>query len=136
MQTKAARIRLIAKEKRLVDFGLRKAQGPGGYYATRAIMIGGFDSTSNVVASKDFKIPVMGTMAHSFIQSFDDELTTFRTYAKHNTNNCVLLIDTYDTLESGLKNAIIVAKELEQKGHLLKAIHIYIWRFSIFSQRM
>jgi nicotinate phosphoribosyltransferase len=122
--TKAARIRLIAKEKILVDFGLRRAQGPAGYYATRAIMIGGFDSTSNVVAGKDFKIPVTGTMAHSFIQSFKDELTAFRTYARYNPDNCVLLIDTYDTLESGLKNAIIVAKELEKKGHRLKAIRI------------
>jgi nicotinate phosphoribosyltransferase len=124
ISTKAARIKLAAKDKVLVDFGLRRAQGPGGYYATRAAIIGGFHATSNVVAGKDFNIPVTGTMAHSFIQSFDDELTAFRTYARYNPDNCVLLIDTYDTLESGLLNAVTVAKELEQQGYALKAIRI------------
>ncbi|MCS7204563.1 MAG: nicotinate phosphoribosyltransferase [Leptospiraceae bacterium] len=122
--TKASRIRLVAGDRILSDFGLRRAQGTGGYFATRAIMIGGFDSTSNVQAGKDFKIPVVGTMAHSFIQAFEDELTAFRTFAKYNPQNCVLLIDTYDTLNSGLRNAIIVAKELEQQGYQLKGIRI------------
>jgi nicotinate phosphoribosyltransferase len=122
--TKAARIKLVAPDKILADFGLRRAQGPGGYYATRAIMVGGFHFTSNVASAMDFNIHPTGTMAHSFIQCYDDELTAFRVYAKYNPDNCVLLIDTYDTLNSGLPNAIIVAKELEQKGHRLKAIRI------------
>ncbi|GIX41712.1 MAG: hypothetical protein KatS3mg129_1445 [Leptospiraceae bacterium] len=87
-------------------------------------MVGGFHSTSNVVAAKDFHIQATGTMAHSFIQSYEDELTAFRTYAKYNPENCVLLIDTYDTLNSGLPNAIKVAKELEEQGYRLKAIRI------------
>lgn len=122
--TKAARIQTVTKNQVLADFGLRRAQGPGGYYASRAIMVGGFHSTSNVIASKDFNIPATGTMAHSFVQSFDSELQAFRIYARYNPENCVLLIDTYDTLNSGLKNAIIVAKELEKEGYRLKAIRI------------
>lgn len=122
--TKASRMRLAAKDRILSDFGLRRAQGPGGYYASRAAIIGGFNSTSNVLAGKDFGIPVVGTMAHSFVQSFPDELEAFRTFAKYNPENCVLLIDTYDTLHSGLPNAIKVAKELEEKGYRLRGIRI------------
>ncbi len=111
--TKASRIRLVAGDAKLLDFGLRRAQATGGYFATRAAMVGGFDGTSNVVAGRDFGIPVSGTMAHSFIQSYDDELEAFRDFADGRPENCVLLVDTYNTLKSGIPNAIKVAKEME-----------------------
>src|SRR5690606_21281295 len=122
--TKASRINLVSRDRALMDFGLRRAQGPGGYFATRASAIGGFTGTSNVVAGKDFGIPVSGTMAHSFIQSFDDELTAFRHFAKERSQDCVLLVDTYNTLESGVPNAIIVAKEMEKRGDKLSAVRL------------
>ncbi|MDN3595804.1 nicotinate phosphoribosyltransferase [Zunongwangia endophytica] len=122
--TKASRMRLVSGSRTLLDFGLRRAQGPGGYYASRAAMIGGFNGTSNVIAGRDMDIPVSGTMAHSFIQSYDDELTAFREFAKGRPKGCVLLVDTYDTLKSGVPNAIIVAKEMEAKGQKLLAIRL------------
>jgi nicotinate phosphoribosyltransferase len=122
--TKASRINLVSGDKVLMDFGLRRAQGPGGYFASRASAIGGFRATSNVVAGKDFDIPVSGTMAHSFIQSFDDELTAFRHFAKERPQDCVLLVDTYNTLESGVPNAITVAKEMEKRGDKLLAVRL------------
>lgn len=122
--TKASRMRLVAGERKLLDFGLRRAQGSGGYYASRAAIIGGFNGTSNVNAGKDFDIPVSGTMAHSFIQSYDDELTAFRAFAKGRPHDCVLLVDTYDTLKSGLPNVIKVGKEMEEKGEKLAGIRL------------
>ena len=122
--TKASRIRLVAGERNLFDFGLRRAQGPGGYYASRAAIIGGFNGTSNVVAGKDFDILASGTMAHSFIQSYEDELSAFRAFAKGRPDDCVLLVDSYDTLKSGIPNAIIVAKEMEAEGKHLSAIRL------------
>lgn len=122
--TKANRIRLVSGDRILLDFGLRRAQGPGGYYASRAAVIGGFNGTSNVLAGRDFDIPVSGTMAHSFIQSYDDELTAFREFAEGRPKNCVLLVDTYDTLKSGVPNAIKVAREMEGRGQKLLAIRL------------
>jgi len=122
--TKASRIKLVSGERTLLDFGLRRAQGPGGYYATRAAIIGGFNGTSNVIAGRDFNIPVSGTMAHSFIQSYDDEITAFRDFAEGRPKDCVLLVDTYDTLKSGVPNAITVAKEMEDRGEKLMAIRL------------
>lgn len=122
--TKAARIREVAKDKILFEFGLRRAQGPGGYLASRASIIGGFDGTSNVKAALDFGVSPSGTMAHSFIQSSSDELTAFRHFAELRPEDCVLLIDTYSTLESGLPHAIQVANEMEQKGLRLKGIRL------------
>lgn len=122
--TKASRIFLQAKGKKLIDFGLRRAQGPGGFYASRAAIIGGFEATSNVSAGKSFNIPLSGTMAHSFIQSYDDELTAFRDFAEINPENTILLVDTYNTLQSGIPNAITVGKELETKGKKLKGIRL------------
>lgn len=122
--TKASRIRLVAGDRGLLDFGLRRAQGPGGYYASRAAVIGGFNGTSNVVAGRDFKIPVAGTMAHSFVQSYDDELTAFRAFAKGRPRDCVLLVDSYDTLKSGIPNAITVGKEMEVSGGRLAGIRL------------
>ena len=133
--TKASRMRQAAVKRVLIDFGLRRAQGPGGYYASRAAFIGGFDSTSNVRAGRDFGIPVSGTMAHSFIQCYDDELTAFNHFAEENPDNCVLLVDTYDTLKSGLPNAITVAKTMEEKGHRLGGIRLDSGDLAYLSQR-
>lgn len=122
--TKAARVRFVAGTRILSDFGLRRSQGLGGYSATRAAIVGGFNSTSNVKAARDFNIPVVGTMAHSFIQSYDDELTAFRDFARHRPEHCVLLVDTYDTLRSGIPNAITVAKEMKQRSQKLQGIRL------------
>ncbi len=122
--TKANRIRHSAGDKLLLDMGLRRAHATGGYFATRAAAIGGFDSTSNVKAAEDFNIPCSGTMAHSFIQSYVDELQAFRDFAQYRPINCVLLVDTYNTLKSGIPNAIIVAKEMEERGDRLFGIRL------------
>jgi nicotinate phosphoribosyltransferase len=122
--TKAARMRSAAGDRILSDFGLRRAQGIGGYHATRASIIGGFDSTSNVKAAMDFELPAVGTMAHSFIQSYGDELSAFRDFAEKRPEHCVLLVDTYDTLKSGVPNAITVAKEMMQSGNRLQGIRL------------
>ncbi|MUP45227.1 nicotinate phosphoribosyltransferase [Gramella sp. BOM4] len=132
--TKASRMRLVVGDAHLLDFGLRRAQSTGGYYATRAAVVGGFNGTSNVVAGKDFNIPVSGTMAHSFIQSYDDELAAFRDFAEGRPENCVLLVDTYDTLKSGVPNAIKVAKEMEARGHKLLAIRLDSGDLSYFAK--
>lgn len=122
--TKASRMKQVAGDGKLVDFGLRRAQGPGGYYAARAAVIGGFDATSNVVAARDFNIEPSGTMGHSFVQSYDDELSAFRDFAKYRAHDCVLLVDTYDTLKSGLPNAIKVGREMEARGERLKGVRL------------
>jgi len=122
--TKASRMRLAAGDGVLIDFGLRRAQGPGGYYASRAAVIGGFDATSNVRAARDYHLQASGTMAHSYVQSHDSEIEAFRSFAAARPEDCVLLVDTYNTLESGLPNAIAVAKEMEKKGRRLKGIRL------------
>ncbi|QXP80839.1 MULTISPECIES: nicotinate phosphoribosyltransferase [Winogradskyella] len=122
--TKAGRIRYSAQDEILLDMGLRRAHATGGYYASRAAYIGGFNSTSNVIAAKDYNIPSSGTMAHSFIQSYGDELKAFRDFAKIRPINCVFLVDTYNTLKSGLPNAIIVAKEMESSGKKLLGVRL------------
>lgn len=132
--TKASRMRLVAGDATLLDFGLRRAQASGGYFATRAAIIGGFNGTSNVVAGKDFDIPVSGTMAHSFVQSYDDELTAFRDFAEGRPENCVLLVDTYNTLKSGIPNAIKVAKEMEGHGQKLMAVRLDSGDLSYFAK--
>ncbi|NMM48765.1 nicotinate phosphoribosyltransferase [Marinigracilibium pacificum] len=122
--TKAARIRLVSGDRPLAEFGMRRAQGWGAMQASRAAVIGGFDSTSNVLAGQKYGIPVTGTMAHSYIQSHDDELTAFRNFAETRPENCVLLIDTYNTLRSGLPNAITVAREMRERGQELAGIRL------------
>lgn len=122
--TKAARMHTVASGRTLCDFGLRRAQGLGGYHATRASVVGGFTATSNVIAAKDFTISCVGTMAHSFVQGYDDELTAFRAFAEHRPDNCVLLVDTYDTLRSGIPNAITVGLEMAQRGQRLQGIRL------------
>ena len=115
--TKAMRVCTAAKDGTVMEFGLRRAQGmDGGLSASRAAYIGGCKLTSNTLAGKVFGIPVGGTMAHSWIMAYDSELEAFREFAKTYPNNCILLIDTYDTLGSGIENAIIVGKEQKAKG--------------------
>ena len=115
--TKAARVCYAAGDDGVLEFGLRRAQGPdAGIYGARAAMIGGCAATSDVLAGKIFDIPIRGTHAHSWIMSFDDELTAFREYARVFPKAVILLVDTYDTLKSGLPNAIKVFDEMSQKG--------------------
>lgn len=122
--TKAYRIKHITGEKLYADFGLRRAQGLSAIYASRAACIGGAASTSNTLAGKIYDIPVSGTMAHSWVQSFDSELEAFRAFAHSNPDNTILLVDTYDTLKSGVPNAIIVGQEMLAKNKRLKAIRL------------
>ena len=115
--TKAARVVYAAKGDGVMEFGLRRAQGPdAGIYGARAAMIGGCIGTSNVLCGQMFDVPVKGTHAHSWIMSFPDELTAFRTYARLYPTACILLVDTYDTLNSGIPNAIQVFQEMRQAG--------------------
>lgn len=117
--TKAARIVNAANGAGVMEFGLRRAQGPdAGLYGARAAMIAGCVGTSNVLAGKLYNVPVMGTHAHSWIMSFSDEYTAFKTYADLYPENCTLLVDTYDTLKSGLPNAIRVFDEMKAEGRL------------------
>lgn len=116
--TKTARVWLASNKDPIMEFGLRRAQGPdGAMSATRAAYIGGAAGTSNTLGGKLYGIPVMGTMAHAWIMSHKSELDAFREYAKIYPQNSVFLIDTYDTLKSGIKNAIIAGKELMEKGY-------------------
>lgn len=115
--TKAARIKWAAQEDIVLEFGLRRAQGPdAGILGARAAVIGGCSATSNVLAGKLFDIPVKGTHAHSWVMSFPSELDAFRAYAKLYPDSCLLLVDTYDTLKSGVINAIKVFNELKEQG--------------------
>lgn len=116
--TKTARVWLASEKNNIMEFGLRRAQGPdGGMSATRAAYIGGAAGTSNTLAGKKFGIPVMGTMAHSWIMSFPSELEAFEAYAKIYPEKTVFLIDTYDTLKSGIKNAIKAGAKLVEQGY-------------------
>ena len=115
--TKAARVCIAADGDPVVEFGLRRAQGPdGGLSAARAAFIGGATATSNLMAGRAFGIPVRGTLAHSWVESFPTELEAFRGYAKIYPGNCLLLVDTFDTLRSGVPNAIKVGRELRESG--------------------
>ena len=115
--SKTSRIVFAANGDGIMEFGLRRAQGPdAGLYGARAAMIGGCVGTSNVLAGQMFDVPVMGTHAHSWIMSFPDEYTAFKTYAEMYPDNCTLLVDTYDTLKSGVPNAIRVFQEFKDAG--------------------
>jgi len=114
--TKAARVCLAANGDPVIEFGVRRAHGPdGGLSAARAAFIGGARATSNLLAGRTYGIPVRGTLAHSWVESFPSELEAFRAYGKIYPHNCLLLVDTYDTLRSGLPNAIRVGEELQEK---------------------
>ena len=117
--TKTSRVCFAARGDGIMEFGLRRAQGPdAGTLGARAAMIGGCVGTSNVLAGQLFDVPVKGTHAHSWIMSFPDEYTAFKTYADMYPSACILLVDTYDTLKSGVPNAIRVFTEM------LSLIHI------------
>lgn len=122
--TKAARICEAAGEDQVIEFGLRRAQGPaGGLSASRAAFIGGCAATSNVLAGMKFGIPLKGTHAHSWVMSFEEELDSFMAYAEAMPNNTLLLVDTYDTLD-GVRNAIKTGKALRERGHDLMGIRL------------
>ena len=115
--TKAARVVQAARGDGIMEFGLRRAQGPdAGTYGARAAVIGGCIGTSNVLCGQLFDVPVKGTHAHSWIMSFPDEYTAFKTYATLYPTGCILLVDTYDTIKSGVPNAIRVFKEMKEAG--------------------
>lgn len=123
--TKANRICRVAGKRSVMEFGSRRAQGyDGAVYGARAAVIGGCSATANTLAGMMFDIPVSGTMAHSWIQLFDSELESFRAWANAYPDQCLLLIDTYNVLKSGLPNAITVFRELKKKGHKALGIRI------------
>ncbi len=116
--TKASRIVRAADGRPVMEFGSRRAQGyDGAVYGARAAYIGGCAGTACAIADREFSVPALGTMAHSWVQLFDSELEAFRAYAKIYPDNCVLLADTYNTLKSGIPNAIKVFSELKEKGY-------------------
>ena len=134
--TKAARIWEAANHSSVIEFGLRRAQGPdGALSACRAAFIGGADATSNVLGAALLRMPAKGTHAHSWIQSFGSELDAFSAYARSFPDECILLVDTYDTLKSGVPNAIRVAKELEVRGHRLAGVRIDSGDLAFLSRR-
>ena len=122
--TKAGRIVQAAQNDAVLEFGFRRAQGfDGAITASRAAYIGGCHATSNVIAGKLYGIPVKGTHAHSWVMCFDDELDSFMAYADSMPNNCIFLVDTYDTIE-GVKNAIIAGQKLKERGHKMLGIRL------------
>lgn len=122
--TKAARVVQAAQGDQVLEFGLRRAQGlDGALTASRAAYIGGCHATSNLLAGKYYRIPVRGTHAHSWVMSYGDELNAFRSFAQAMPNNCIFLVDTYDTL-NGIKCAIEVGQELRAMGHTLQGIRL------------
>ena len=122
--TKAARVCQAAAGDPVLEFGLRRAQGiDGALSASRSAFVGGCAATSNVLAGKRFGIPVRGTHAHSWIMSYDNELDAFREYAAAMPNNCIFLVDTYDSIQ-GIRHAIEVADELRQSGHEMIGIRL------------
>ena len=123
--TKGARMVQAAAGGTVIEFGLRRAHGPdGGLSCARGAAVGGVRSSSNVLAGMRYGLPVRGTQAHSWVMAFPDELSSFRAYAAAFPDNCILLVDTWDTLRSGVPNAIVVARELKEGGHRLRGIRI------------
>ncbi|MDD2309725.1 MAG: nicotinate phosphoribosyltransferase [Desulfuromonadaceae bacterium] len=123
--TKAARITHAAAGAPVMEFGLRRAHGPDGALScARAACVGGVRSTSNVQAGMVYGLPVRGTHAHSWVQAFPNELASFRAYADAFPDSSILLVDTYDTLKSGVPNAITVARELQERGHELRGVRL------------
>ena len=123
--TKASRVVQAAEGGTIMEFGLRRAQGPdAGIYGARAAIIGGCAGTSNVLTGQMYNMPAMGTHAHSWVMSFPTELEAFRKYAELFPTSCLLLVDTYDTLRSGVPNAITVFNELREKGYEPKGIRL------------
>ena len=134
--TKAARCRRAAGDRGLSEFGLRRAQGLGGKWASRAACIGGFTTTSNLEAAYAYGLTAAGTMAHSFVQSYVSELEAFRRFASVHGASAVLLLDTYDTLRSGLPNALTVARELAEQGLTLAGVRLDSGDFAYLSREV
>jgi len=133
--TKAARICQATQGQPVLEFGLRRAQGiDGGLAASRAAYIGGCAGTSNVLAGQLFGIPVRGTHAHSWVMSFDDEMTAFQAYAEAMPNNSLFLVDTYDTLQ-GVEHAIVMGRWLREQGHELLGIRLDSGDLATLSQQ-
>ena len=133
--TKASRVVRAARGEPVLEFGLRRAQGiDGGLSASRAAYLGGVAATSNVLAGRLYGIPVKGTHAHSWVMGFDSELEAFERYAEVMPNNCVFLVDTYDTLE-GVRRAIEVGKKLRERGHEMVGVRLDSGDLSYLSQR-
>ncbi len=123
--TKASRVCMSAKGDEVVEFGLRRSQGlEAGLSGARSAFVGGCCGTSNVMAGKKYGVSVLGTHSHAWVQSYESELEAFRAYAKTYPQSTLLLVDTYDTLKSGLPNALIVFNELKQKGYKPLGIRI------------
>ena len=134
--SKSAKINYAAKGDPVMEFGLRRAQAPdAGIYGARAAVIGGCSSTSNVLAGKMFDIPVSGTHAHSWVMNFPDEYTAFLEYARTYPDNAMLLVDTYDTLKSGVPNAIKVFDVLAKEGKRPKGIRLDSGDLAYFSKK-
>ena len=134
--SKSAKVAYAAKGDAVMEFGLRRAQGPdAGLYGARASIIGGCRSTSNVLAGKMFGVPVAGTHAHSWVMNFPSEYEAFRAYARLFPDACLLLVDTYDTLRSGVPNAIRVFDELRAAGHEPKGIRLDSGDLAYLSKR-
>src|SRR6516165_10483525 len=122
--TKAARVCMAANDDPVIEFGLRRSQGvDGGLTAARAAYIGGCAGTSNLQAGQQFGIPVSGTQAHSWIMFFENEREAFKTYAEAMPNNCIFLVDTYDSID-GMRHAIEVAAELRRQGHEMIGVRL------------
>ncbi|MDX1605070.1 MAG: nicotinate phosphoribosyltransferase [Candidatus Competibacterales bacterium] len=132
--TKAARVCIAAKGDPVIDFGLRRAQGLAGLAAARAAYIGGCSGTSNVLAGKLYDIPVVGTHAHSWIMSFEEEREAFAAYARAMPDNCVFLVDTYGSI-SGIRNAIEVGHDLRARGHEMIGIRLDSGDLAYFSKQ-
>ena len=135
--TKSSKIcRATGGKGAVLEFGLRRAQGPdAGIYGARAAIIGGCASTSNVLTGQKFNVPVAGTMAHSWVMDYPSEYEAFKAYAESYPDNCLLLVDTYDTLRSGIPNAIKVFKELKAKGYSPKGIRLDSGDFAYLSKK-
>jgi len=134
--TKASKICQIAQDKPVIEFGLRRAQGPnGGLIASRAAFIGGCEATSNVLAGKAFGIPVCGTMSHNWVMSFANELEAFRAFADIMRSDTVLLLDTYNPMH-GIKNALVIGQELRRRKHDLYGVKLACGNLAKLSKKI
>jgi nicotinate phosphoribosyltransferase len=133
--TKASRIKSVAGNKTVIDFGLRRAQGLGGIHASKAAVQGGVDATSNVFAGMHYDLNISGTQAHSWIQSFDNEYEAFLSFANNFSGKIILLVDTYDTLKSGVPNVIKLAHALRKEGEKIHGIRIDSGDLYYFSKK-
>ncbi|QZE13281.1 nicotinate phosphoribosyltransferase [Halosquirtibacter laminarini] len=133
--TKTFRITQAARGRNIIDFGIRRAHGTGAVQASKAAIIGGAVATSNVYAAKRYNLEVSGTMAHSWVQSFQDEYEAFKVFSDIHPDNCILLVDTYNTLRSGLPNAIKLANELKAQGRKIKGIRLDSGDLSYLSRK-